>query len=190
MTSEDSLLSKARQLEIFTIVFNIFEGLSSIIIGLILGSVSLFAYGLESSVEVFASSVVLWELEKRKHRTKLALRLIGLAYLIVSAYVFVDALGNLLLKHQPQRSFLGIILMVITALGMIILGIKKTNVGKQLESQTILADAKFSLIDASLSIAVLIGLAFNTLLGWGWMDSVIALFLSGVAFREGMKMII
>lgn len=188
---KNPLYKKALILEYATIVWNLFEGIASVSVGIFTGSVSLFAYGLESSIEVFASSVVVWELKgAEKKREKLALRLIGAAYLLVSAYIFIDASRSLLRLHHPDRSFLGIVLMIITAIGMGYLGISKRSVGSKLASSTVLADAKFTLIDAALSLTVLVGLLFNTLLGWWWMDQAMALFLSGVAFREGIKILL
>ena len=184
-------MKKALLLEYLTISWNVFEGLSSILVGVLTGSVSLFAYGLESSIEVFASSLVVWELKGTdKKREKIALRLIGFAYLVVSVYIFIDASISLLKGHHPDKSFLGIILMIITAIVMILLALAKKSVGEKMGSLTVLADAKFTLIDAALSATVLIGLLFNTLLGWWWMDQAMALFLSGVAFREGIKEIL
>lgn len=186
--NDNKLYKRALSLEYATIGWNIFEGLSSVIVGILTGSVSLFAYGLESSVEVFSSSVVVWELKgTEKGREERALKLIGIAYLVVSAYVFIDASKSLLEGHHPERSFLGIILMIITALVMGGLGFSKRSVGKKLASSTVLADAKFTLVDAALATAVLVGLLFNTLFGWWWMDQAMALFLSGVAFREGLR---
>lgn len=190
-TNHKSLLKKALNLEYATIGWNIFEGLTSITIGLILGSISLLSYGLESSVEVFASAVVVWDLKGgKKHREKLALRLIGLAYLVVSAYIFIDASGSFLRGTRAERSFIGIFLMIITVLGMGTLGFLKRGVGSQMKSPTVIADAKFTLIDASLAGAVLVGLLLNTLFGWWWADQAMALFLSGIAFREGVKSIL
>lgn len=187
-TTETPLFKKALFLEYITIAWNIIEGLSAILIGLMTGSVSLMAYGLESSVEVFASGVTVWSLKKIEgERQKSALKMIGIAYLAVSLYIFIDALRSLLENHHAERSFLGIILVVILAFAMGILGIAKRKVGKKLQNSVVLADAKFTLIDAALSLTVLVGLIFNTLFGWWWMDQATALFLSGVAFREGFR---
>lgn len=183
-----SVYKKALMLEYLTIAWNILEGLACISVGLFTGSVSLFAYGLESGVEVFASCTVVWQLKSTdKKREKIALKLIGLAYLIVSAYVFIDALSSLRDGHHAERSFLGVILMVITASAMLLLGLYKREVGEKMKSETVLADAKFTLIDSALSTTVLIGLFFNAFFGFWWMDQALALFLSGVAFREGIR---
>lgn len=182
---------KALILEYLTIGWNVFEGVSSVSIGFLTGSVSLFAYGLESSIEVFASSLVVWELKGiGKNREKIALKFIGLAYLLVSAYIFVHAARNFLVGNHPESTFWGIVLMIVTAVVMVTLGLAKKAVGEKLGSLTVLADAKFTLIDAALSVSVLLGLLFNTLLGWWWTDLAMAMFLSGVAFREGMREIL
>lgn len=179
---------KALVQEYLTISWNIFEGISSVIVGIMTGSVSLYAYGLESSIEVFSSSLVVWDLKGTgKGREKTALKLIGLSYLVVSAYIFFDASKSLLEGNHPQRSFIGIFLLIITVVVMTTLGIMKRKTGTALGSATVLADAKFTLIDAALASTVLVGLIFNTLFGWWWTDQAMALFLSGVAFREGIR---
>ncbi|CAN5200099.1 hypothetical protein BH11PAT1_BH11PAT1_2150 [soil metagenome] len=184
-----TLEKKALFYEYLTIAWNIFEGISCVIIGTITGSVSLFAYGLESSVEVFASSVVVWELKGSgtKKREAIALKMIGSAYLVVSAYVFFDAAKSLIERHHADQSFLGVIFLAVTAVVMLFLGLKKKSIGIEMKSETVLADSKFTLIDAALSVAVLLGLLFNALFGLWWTDPAMALFLSGVAFREGIR---
>lgn len=185
---QDKLFNKALFLEYFSIGWNVFEGLSSILIGMLTGSVSLVAYGLESSIEVFASGVTVWTLKGTGGgREKKALKMIGLAYLIVSAYVFIDAAQSLLAGHHANRSTVAVILVVFLAAAMLLLGLYKRSIGLKLKNEVVLADAKFTLIDSALSATVLVGLIFNTLLGWWWMDQATALFLSGVAFREGLR---
>lgn len=188
---DSRLYKKALLFEYLTIAWNVFEGVASVTVGLLSGSVALVAYGLESSVEVFASSLVVWELKgTSKKREEIALKLIGLAYLVVSAYIFIHAIESILKGQHPQASLLGIILIVVTAVIMVALGFTKLNIGKHMESPTVLADAKFTLIDAALSITVLVGLVFNALFGFWWLDQALALFISGVAFREGVREIL
>src|SRR5476649_2120349 len=90
------LHKKALFYEYITIAWNIFEGIVCVTIGIFSGSVVLVAYGLESGVEVFASAMVVWDLKGgKKEREKIALKLIGLAYFVVSLYIFIDAAGSL-----------------------------------------------------------------------------------------------
>lgn len=184
----NKLFKKALFLEYVSIGWNIFEGASSILVGLLSGSVSLVAYGLESSIEVFASGVTVWTLKGTgKGREGKALKMIGVAYLIVSGYVFIDAAQSLLAGHEASRSFFAVGLVVFLASAMLVLGLYKRSIGAKLKNEVVIADAKFTLIDAALSTTVLVGLVFNVLFGWWWMDQATALFLSGVAFREGLR---
>lgn len=185
---ERKLHKKALLFEYITIAWNIFEGIVCVTIGLLSGSIVLVAYGLESGVEVFASSMVVWDLKGRsKKREKLALKLIGGAYFIVSLYIFIDAVGSLLAGKHPDKSIPGIIFIILTVIMMMALGFTKKNIGNKMKSDTVLADAKFTLIDGALAGTVLIGLVLNAVFGWWWADQTMALFLSGVAFREGLK---
>jgi divalent metal cation (Fe/Co/Zn/Cd) transporter len=187
----NKLHNKALLLEYITITWNILEGLVSMALGLMAGSVSLFAYGLESSVEVFASSVTVWELKGvGRGREKKALRMIGYAYLIVALYIVIDTIKSLILGNQADHSPLGITFMAITVVVMIILGVLKNTVGKKMGNNVVIADARFTLIDAGLSSTVLVGLILNLLFGWWWTDPILAFFLAGAAFREGLKEVV
>ena len=186
--SYQKLHKKALLYEYITIAWNIFEGIVCVTIGILSGSVVLMAYGLESGVEVFASSLVVWDLKGgKKEREKIALKLIGLAYFVVSLYILIDAIESLLKRTHPEASIPGIIFIVITVIMMMILGFGKKKIGKQMKSDTVLADAKFTLIDGGLAGAVLVGLVLNAFFGWWWADQVMAMFLAGVAFKEGLK---
>jgi divalent metal cation (Fe/Co/Zn/Cd) transporter len=176
----------AFRLEYATIAWNLLEGLAAIITGLLAGSVSLVAFGLDSSVEVFASAVVVWELrgaDRRQERR--AVRAIGVAYLVVAAYVFVDAANALRVGNRPESSPIGMVLLASTVVVMLGLGLAKLRVGRRLDSQTVVADGRFSLVDGSLAGAVLAGLALSALFGWWWADALLAIGISALALSEG-----
>ena len=91
-SSSAPLRQTALRLEYVTVGWNAIEGLAAIAAGLAASSVALVAFGLDSSVEVFASLVVVWELRGLdRGREWRALRLIGVGYLVVAAYIGWDA---------------------------------------------------------------------------------------------------
>lgn len=181
-----NLLRRAFRLEYATIAWNVLEGTAALAAGLLAGSVALVAFGLDSSVEVFASAVVVWELRGvDRRRERRAVRAIGVAYLIVAVYVLVDAVNALRTGNRPEGSPLGMILLASTVVVMLGLGIAKHRVGRALDSQTVVADGRFSLVDAALAGAVLVGLALSALFGWWWADALLAIVISLLAFREG-----
>lgn len=182
------LRRRALRLEYATIGWNILEGLAALIAGLLAGSVALVAFGLDSSVEVFASAVVVWELRGAdRRRERRAVRAIGVAYLVVAVYVLLDAGNALRNANRPEASPIGMLLLACTVVVMLGLGIAKLRVGRALDSATVVADGRFSLVDGSLAGAVLIGLALTALFGWWWADALLAIGISLVAFREGRE---
>ncbi len=184
---QQKLLKKALFYEYLTIAWNLLEGIVCITIGVLIGSSALLAYGLESGVEIFASSVVVWDLKGgTKKREKVALQLIGIAYFIVSIYIFIQAIAGLSSHKHPDSSFLGIIFIVLTILMMASLGLIKKHIGNKMGSETVLADAKFTLIDGGLAAAVLLGLFLNAVFGWWWADHLMAIVLAIVALKEGL----
>src|SRR5882762_5334434 len=62
-----NLVRRGQRLEYFTVIWNSLEALVSIISGLIAGSVSLIAFGLDSVVEVASGSALLWRLHHDLH---------------------------------------------------------------------------------------------------------------------------
>ena len=162
--------------------------MAAIAAGLAAGSVALVAFGLDSAVEVFASLTVVWELRGAdRSRERIALRLIGGAYIVVAAYVAWDALSALLGGVHPAASPLGIGLLAGTVVVMLWLGSAKIKVGRELDSPTVMADGRFSLVDAALAGTVLIGLVLTAVLGWWWADAAMALLISALAVREGIE---
>jgi divalent metal cation (Fe/Co/Zn/Cd) transporter len=181
-----TLRRRAFRLEYATIVWNVVEGTAALAAGFLAGSVALVAFGLDSSVEVFASAVVVWELRGAdRRRERRAVRAIGAAYLVVAVYVLLDAANALRVANRPEASPIGMVLLALTVVVMLGLGIAKLRVGRRLESQTVIADGRFSLVDGSLAGAVLIGLGLTAAFGWWWADAILAIVISLLAFQEG-----
>jgi divalent metal cation (Fe/Co/Zn/Cd) transporter len=178
----------AFRLEYATILWNIVEGVFAVTAGLLAGSVSLIAFGLDSSVEVFASAVVVWELRGAdRNGERRALRAIGVAYIVVAIYVLVQAVNALRLTERPEGSPIGMVLLAATVAVMFGLGFAKLRVGRRMDSPTVVADGRFSLVDGSLAGAVLLGLVLIAAFDWWWADAVLAIVISLIALYEGVK---
>jgi divalent metal cation (Fe/Co/Zn/Cd) transporter len=189
MTSRTTILrGRAFKLEYATIAWNVVEGGAALAAGFLAGSVALVAFGRDSAVEVVASAIVVWELRGAdRRRERRAVRAIGAAYLVVAVYVLLDAANSLRIANHPEASPLGMVLLGATVVVMLGLGVAKLRVGRTIDSQTVIADGRFSLVDGSLAGAVLAGLLLSALLSWWWADAVLAIVIALLAFREGRE---
>ncbi len=70
---------------------------------------------------------------------------------------------------------------------MPLLGAAKKRLGARLSSGATSGEGTQNLLCAYLAAAVLVGLLANTLLGWWWLDPVVALGIAGLAVREGVE---
>lgn len=184
---EKQLYKKILLLEYLTIGWNMLEGFIAITIGVISGSISLVAFGLESGIEVFSSVVTVWELKcEGNGRRDIALKLISVAFLFVAIYITISAINSLLDKDHSEPMIWGIIYMAMVSVVMYILGYLKRDLGKKMENPVIIAEANFTFLDVALSISILIGLIVHILLDWWWIDQILALIIALNAFVQGI----
>lgn len=150
-------------------------------------SVALAGFGLDSLIEIGASTVVLWELSGvGEQRQKIALRLIGAAFVALAAYLLVQAVIALLTEHRPDGSVGGIVWTGITAMCMFTLASLKGRTGRALGNPVLEHEGRVTFVDGLLAVAVLIGVALNTALDWWWADSAATLVIVYYAVREAI----
>ena len=176
------LLTRALGLAYFTVAWNVLEGIIAIGAAIASGSDALLGFGLDSGVESLSGLVLIWRLnvERRdperagvvEHR---ALRLIGITFFALAAFVTYESLTTLSDGDQPETSYVGIALTVLSMIVMPILARRKEVVGKQMESRAVLADAAETRACVYLSAVVLGGLTLNAIFGWWWADPIAAL---------------
>ena len=159
--------------------------------GIAAGSVALIAFGIDSVIEALAGGVIVWLFSGGRGSSHVAERraqqLIAVSYGILVAYIGVEAIRDLLGAHHPQVSWVGIGLAAFTAPTMPLLARAKRNVGQKLNSSATVSEASQNMICAYLSIALLLGLLANALLGWWWADPIAALVIAAIAAKEGIE---
>ena len=188
-----SIAERGKRLEYFTLAWNTLEGAIAIVAGLIAGSVSLVGFGIDSAIEVTSGATLLWRMNvdaDPKHRERieaLALRIVGVCFLALAAYVGSEALLDLLHRQHPERSLVGIVLAIASLLVMPLLARAKRHVGSQLGSGAMVADAQQTQFCAYLSAILLGGLVLNALFGLWWADPAAALVMVPIIAREGVE---
>ncbi len=189
--SEDSIhaasVQRGRKLEYLTIGWNSLEAVVSIGAGVLAGSIALVGFGVDSLIEVSSGMILLWRLVSGEHRERLALKLIGVSFLALAAYVAFDAAKSLLLRESPHASYVGIAIAALSLLVMPLLARAKRKVAVNINSRAMEADSRQTDICAYLSAILLAGLGLNALFGWWWSDPVAGLVMIPIIAKEGVE---
>lgn len=185
------LQRRARQFAWGGIAWHVVEFAIALAAGLAASSIALVAFGADSLIEALAGFVVVWLLTGSRVESESAERraqqLIAASFFVLAAYVTVESLRTLLDGNHPAVSWVGIALAAFTAVTMPLLAVAKRRVGNRLISSATVKEASQTQLCAYLSVALLVGLLANALAGWWWADPLTALFIAGVALREGRE---
>ncbi|HEX4606536.1 MAG TPA: cation transporter [Candidatus Angelobacter sp.] len=191
--TEFALIARqGKRLEYFSIWWHICEGVAAVAAGIIAGSVSLVGFGADSFIEVTSAVALLWRLsnivdeENREKNERLTLRIVGICFLALAAYISYASIANLLQKQAPDHSPAGIVVALAALIAMPLLSRAKKQVGKRLQSQAMVADARQADFCAYLSAILLTGLLLNAAFGWWWSDPVAALVMIPIIAKEGL----
>ena len=187
----DALRRRALRLEWFTVAWNVLEAAVAIAAGIVAGSIALLGFGLDSVIETASAGILLWRLrqtgEAEEAAERRAVRLVGLSFFALAAYVTWEAVSALLHRSQPESSLPGIALAVASLIVMPLLTRAKLRLARQMNSKALAADSKETLACSLLSATLLVGLLANALLGWWWADAVAALGIVVFLLREGWE---
>jgi divalent metal cation (Fe/Co/Zn/Cd) transporter len=148
-------------------------------------SVALAGFGLDSLVEIGASTVVLWELSGTgEARQRKALRFIGIAFVLLAAYIGVQSITILATGSHPHHSPLGIAWTALTAAVMFALAAAKARTGRMLNNPVLQTEGRVTFIDGLLASAVLLGLVLNVAFGTWWADPLAGFVIVYYGLRE------
>lgn len=192
-TDRARLIKRGQHLEYFTIGYNSLEGLIAIVAGLLAGSIALVSFGFDSIIEVTSGAALLWRLhadfdEARRERVEaITLRIVGICFLALAAYVSYDSIKSLITREPPEHSIPGIILAVASLIIMPLLSRAKRSVATEINSGALAADARQTELCTYLSGILLGGLLLNALLGWWWADPIAALVMAPIIVKEGVE---
>ncbi len=182
------LLRRGRLLETATLGWNVVGVFVLAVAAIEARSVALAGFGLDSLIEIGASTVVLWELaDIAQERRQRAMRLIGFAFVGLAVYLAIQSTVVLALGFHPRHSLLGIVWTGVTAVVMFALAAGKSKTGSALGNPVLSAEGRITMIDGILATAVLVGLILNAILGWWWADPLAGYVLLYYAVREAWE---
>ena len=180
-----ALLRRGFALEYATLGWNVAGIVVLALAAVAARSVALAGFGLDSLIEIGASTVVIWELSGTgQRRRQQALRLIGYGFAALAVYLLAQSTVVLATGYHPGHSAVGITWTAVTAAVMFALATGKARTGRALANPVLATEGRVTLIDGILAAAVLLGLALNAALGWWWADPAAGYVLVFYAARE------
>lgn len=190
-------IGRALRLEYLTVVWNVAEGIIAVAAALAAGSVAILGFGIDSFVECASAIVMIWRLraerdrrlsgallEEIEHRAR---RLVAGSLFLLAAYVTFDAAHTLWSADRPAFSMVGTVLLSISIAVMMWLARAKRKLAQELGSAALEADSTQTLACWWLSLAALVGVGLNGVLGWWWADPIAALVIAVLVAREGRE---
>ncbi|MCI0549706.1 MAG: cation transporter [Anaerolineae bacterium] len=197
-SSTNKYWTYALWLALFTIFYNLLEGLISIFFGISDEALTLFGFGVDSFIEVMSGIGILAMVLRirgnpdtphslRSQFEKTALRITGTSFYLLIAGLAVTAIYNLFTAHKPATTLPGLIISVISIAVMWLLVMGKRKVGNALNSSPILADANCTMVCIYMSVVLLASSLIYELTGFGFVDSIGALGLIYFSYNEGKE---
>ena len=190
MTAQE-LERRAWRLSLFTVLYNVVEGVVALVMGAAAGSAALLGFGADSFVESMSGGVMLWRFGRAHEDTerveRKATRLVGYTFFLLAAWVAYDAGRSLLFDEPPEVSWAGIALAVLSLVVMPLLYVAKRRTADDLGSGSLRADSRQTLACTLLSAALLIGLGLNAAFGLWQADSILGLGIAALLVREGRE---
>lgn len=184
---------KALWLSIATVVYNLIEGAAAITAGVLSGSTALLAFGLDSFIESLSGGIMIWRFGKQRDHEEeerieqKAVKLVGYTFFILGSYVLFEAVKQLIVQEPVDKSLFGIIVAILSLLIMPALARAKYQTGKQIKSDSLIADSKQTLACILMSVTLLLGLGLNYIFGISWADPIAAIAIAGFLFYEGKE---
>jgi divalent metal cation (Fe/Co/Zn/Cd) transporter len=192
---ENRLYKLAYQLSLFTIFYNIIEGVISMILGFKDGTLTLFGFGVDSFIEVMSGigiAIMILRIKQNPDSSKSlleikALKITGTAFYLLSAGLFAGIVLNLINHNKPETTLWGIIISLVSIVVMVWLMIAKRNTGKQLNSEPIIADANCTKVCVYMSIVLLLSSLIYEITGFAYADLIGAAGLIYFSVSEGKE---
>ena len=182
-------------LAIFTIVFNIAEGVVSIWFGVSDDMLTLFGFGLDSFIETISAigvAVMIIRIRNNPDTDKTrfeitALKITGWCFYILAVILAVGAVFNLVQGHKPESTMAGVIISLISIVSMLGLIVAKKRLGVKLSCPPLIADANCNLVCVYMSVVLLIASGAFALFHFGWIDTAGTAGIIYFSVREGRE---
>lgn len=182
-------------LALFTVVYNVAEGLISLYYGATDEALTLAGFGVDSFIEVISGVGILAmiaRLSRYGNREqgrfeKLALQITGTCFYALVVGLIAGAGYSMWKGQQPTNTVAGIVISLLSIAIMRGLALWKIRVGNQLNSAPIIADANCTMVCVYMSVVLLAASLLYETLHISYIDAAGMLGLAWFSFKEGRE---
>ena len=193
--SDELLYNRAFRLSLFTIFYNIAEGMVSMFLGFEDETLALFGFGADSFIEVMSGAgiaVMIMRIRKNPESTvsrfeKTALKVTGTSFYLLAIGLLAGIVVNIVNRHKPETTLWGIVISMISIVVMTWLMSAKRQTGKKLDSDAIVADANCTKVCVYMSLVLLASSLIYELTGFVYADAIGAAGLAWFSISEGKE---
>jgi len=190
-----NLYRRAYLLSLFTIFYNIAEGLVSTIMGYSDDTLALFGFGVDSFVEVISGvgiAVMVTRIrrnpESSRSRVEInALKVTGTSFYLLAVALLAGITLNIIQGKKPETTLWGVVISLVSIAVMWWLVVAKKKTGKALGSDPIIADANCTKVCIYMSVVLLFSSLLYELSGFAYADALGAAGLAWFSFSEGRE---
>ena len=196
-TDKTDFLKKGVRLEYLTIGWSMIGALVAGVTGIRTSSIVLIAFGLVSIIGLVMAGMLLLRLriELQGQKSKEAytrterkvLFIVGVAFFLLALYIMNESGSRLYYREKPETSTVGLVLSVLSLVGLPILAVMKFRTARGLESRALRIDARETAVCAYVALTLFLGMSLHAWLGWWWADSVAALLMLPLIVRAGWE---
>jgi divalent metal cation (Fe/Co/Zn/Cd) transporter len=186
-------LRRAVRLESLTVIWMSLEAILAVGAGIAARSVLLTAFGTDSVIELLSGATLLWRLQREalgkdpanvEALEERATWISAVLLLLLCVYVVLSSIVGLVLRIEPESTWLGLIVAAAAVVVMPWLARQKRNVNVTLQSPALRADVVESATCAYLAGITLAGVGIHALTGWWWVEYLAAIGLLGWLIPE------
>jgi hypothetical protein len=182
-------------LGIFTILYNLAEGIISTWLGFEDETLALFGFGVDSFIEMISGTGIIYMIlrvrqnpgSNRSDFERTALRITGISFYLLVLGLVLSALLVFYTGRTPHTTFWGVIISSISILVMLALIYGKIKAGNVLRSDAILADANCTKVCIYMSCVLLASSGIYELTGFAYADVLGTLGLAWFSYKEGKE---
>jgi divalent metal cation (Fe/Co/Zn/Cd) transporter len=189
--ARDVLIARVKLISWLSLVWMTAEGVIGTTAGIMANSIALIGYGIDSTITGIASVIIIWRFSGDRVSSddaeRRAQRIVAITFFLLAPYIIVTAIHHLVTGSEAEASWVGIGLALVSVTLMPLFGRAKKRIGERLRSAATTGEGSQNILCAYLSLAILIGLGANAILGLWWADPLVALIVATVALQTGAR---